>query len=427
MTLANLWGWANPNDGKEYALVGNSKGMSIVDVSNPKNISEVVQINGPSSEWREVRTYDHYAYVTTEGGGGLQIVDLSQLPSKNLTVTSWTPTIKDKSGKDTKLSSIHALQIDNGKIYLYGSNIGNKGVVIADLKSNPMAPVYLGNYENGAGRDIYVHDGYARNDTLYAGHIFAGYCEIVDLRNPAKGVSLANFQTPGKFTHNTWLSRNSKVCFTTDEVDDSFLAAYDISNLNNISLLGKIQSNPGSKSVVHNTYIIQKNEIDYAITSWYKDGVTIVNTSDPRRLVQVGNYDTSPLSGSGMNGCWGVYPYLPSGIILASDIQEGLFVLDAKYVTGVSENTIGDVKVISYPNPFSTEVTVSITTSEPSLINEGLSLDLYDVVGNRISIVKPEDRTGTFKILREGLTSGIYFYRISNGTRVIASGKLSAE
>jgi len=48
-------------------------------------------------------------------------------------------------------------------------------------------------------------------------------------------------------------------------------------------------------------------------------------------MVEVGNYDTSDFSGGGFNGAWGVYPYLPSGNLLASDIEEGLFVLKPTY------------------------------------------------------------------------------------------------
>jgi hypothetical protein len=120
-------------------------------------------------------------------------------------------------------------------------------------------------------------------------------------------------------------------------VSNSFLSSYDISNTSNITLLDKIQSNPGSGSIVHNTYIID----DYAVTSWYKDGFTIVDASRPANLVQVGNYDTYPSgSGSGFNGCWGVYPYLPSGNILASNISGSnpnngeLWVLTPTYVRG---------------------------------------------------------------------------------------------
>ena len=247
--LANICGWKSPVDGKEYALVGAGNGLSIVNVTNPANPVQIKLIPGSNSVWREIKTNGNYAYVTTEAGGGLQIVDLTNLPGTNLPVATWTPNISGKT-----LGSIHALHIDNGKVYLYGSNIGNKGAIVADIVTNPMVPVYLGSYDTR-----YIHDGYVRGDTLYACHIYQGDCEIVNMKNPAAGVSLADFQTPNVFTHNSWLSKDSKICFTTDEVSNSFLAAYDVSNLSNVTELDRIQSNPGGQSVVHNTHIIQKN------------------------------------------------------------------------------------------------------------------------------------------------------------------------
>ncbi|HEY4800284.1 MAG TPA: choice-of-anchor B family protein, partial [Bacteroidia bacterium] len=324
--LSNICGWTDTVNHKEYALVGGANGLSVVDITTPSTPVQIVQIPGPSCTWREIKTYKHYAYVTTECGTvGLQIVDLSNLPSATLTTTTWTPNI---SG--TVLSTIHALHIDEakGKIYLYGSKVGNQGALIADIKTNPMVPIYLGKYDNR-----YIHDGYVRNDTLYACHIYQGDVEIVDCTNPAAGVSLADFTTPNNFAHNSWLSGNSKVCFTTDEVNNSYLAAFDISNLNNITELDRIQSNPGSQSVVHNVHIINVGGNDFAVTSWYNDGFTIVDAGRPNNLVQVGNYDTAPtVSGGGMDHDWGVFPFFPSGTIVASDIENGLFVCKPTYV-----------------------------------------------------------------------------------------------
>ncbi|HQV01040.1 MAG TPA: carboxypeptidase regulatory-like domain-containing protein, partial [Bacteroidia bacterium] len=65
--------------------------------------------------------------------------------------------------------------------------------------------------------------------------------------------------------------------------------------------------------------------------SWYKEGVVIVDAVRPDNLIEVGHYDTSPQTGGGFDGAWGVYPYLPSGNVLVSDMSEGLFVLTPTY------------------------------------------------------------------------------------------------
>jgi choice-of-anchor B domain-containing protein len=320
--LSNIWSWKDPQDGIEYALVGAANGMSVVDVSTPSSPKKIVQIPGPNSIWREIRTNGNYAYITTEAGGGLQIVDLTNLPNTNLTTKLWTPTI---SG--TVLGSIHSLQIDNGKIYLYGSQVGKKGAIIADITTDPMNPKFLGLYDVR-----YVHDGYVRNDTMYSGHIYDGEFAVVDAKKPASPQVLATVKTPTAFTHNTWLSTNSKYCFTTDENKNSFLGAFDVSNLADITEVDRIQSNPGCNAVVHNTYVIKKSNADFAVTSWYKEGVVICDVSRPWNMVQVGNYDTSPSgTATGMDNNWGVDPFLPSGIVVASDIQNGLFVFSPTY------------------------------------------------------------------------------------------------
>lgn len=333
-TLANVWGYAA--GGNEYALVGAKNGLSIVNVTNPDDPEEIIQIAGPVSSWREIKTYQHYAYVVTEGGGGVQIVNLSNLPGTNLTWHSYT----GNGPIAGQLSNVHALHVDEtkGYLYLFGANplpFGGRAVVL-NLNADPYNPTYAGYFNSSfSSNHNYIHDGYVDNDMMYAGHIYGGFFSIVNMTNKSSPSLITTEQTPGNFTHNTWRSGNT--LFTTDEVSNSFLASFDITSTSDISLLDKIQSNPGSNSIVHNTYIIN----DYAVTSWYKDGFTIVDVSRPANLVQVGNYDTYPNgSGSGFSGCWGVYPYLPSGNILASNISGAtsgngeLMVLTPDYVRG---------------------------------------------------------------------------------------------
>ena len=322
--LANIGGYVD-SLGNEYALVGHTEGLSIVNVQDPANPFIVAEIPGPNSIWREVKTWQQYAYVTTEGGNqGLQVVDLRNLPGTVIPYHNWTPSITTNVGSYT-LSTIHALHIDNGYAYLYGANNGSgiDGIVIADL-ADPWNPTLAG-YYNG----YYVHDGYVRNDTVWACHIYDGFFSAINVIDKANPVQLSQVHTPSNFTHNSWLSDNSQYLFTTDEVDNSYLAAYDVSDVNNIIFMDKIQSqNTGSNSIVHNTHILN----DFAITSWYNDGVVITDVHRPQNLVNVGFYDTNALSGGGFNGCWGVYPFLPSGNLVISDIEEGLFVVAPNYI-----------------------------------------------------------------------------------------------
>lgn len=338
--LANLWGYAD-GAGNEYALVGTQTGMSIINVTSPTNPTLVVDITGPFSDWREIKTYGHYAYVVTEGQSGvnvgLMIVDLSKLPNLDVNNINHVRTYIGDGIITGQFIKAHALHVDEsaGFLYLYGSNLYEGRPVILSL-ANPYYPTYAG-YVNtsftGANHN-YVHDGYVDNNMLYAGHIYGGFFSIVNTTNKSNPELLETQHTPNKFTHNTWL--NGSTLFTTDETGSSYVAAYDVSDPEDIQLLDKIQSNPGENSIVHNTYIIN----NYAVTSWYTDGITIVDASRPENLVQVGNYDTYPDgSGFGFYGCWGVYPYLPSGNIIASNINDvpnsstgKLFILTPTYV-----------------------------------------------------------------------------------------------
>lgn len=313
-TLANVWGYAA--DGREYALAGGAKGLIIVDITNPDQPQQIVQIPGPVSLWKEIKTFGHYAYVVSEGGQGIQVVDLSGLPSPNLNYHFY----QGDSTIQNQLNTIHALHIDTtkGYLYAYGGGLFDGRAKVFDLNPDPYNPVYAGTFNSSfPGNHNYIHDGYVDNDTMYSAHIYGGFFSIVDMSDKNNPVLLSTQPTPGLFTHNTWLSTDHKTLFTTDEVNNSSLSAYDISDPGNIKLLDRIKSNPGSGSMVHNTHILG----NYAVTSWYKDGFTIVDVTRPDNLVQVGNFDTYTGSGGNSEGCWGVYPFFPSGTLVATNIS----------------------------------------------------------------------------------------------------------
>lgn len=326
-TLANICGYTAPN-GNEYALLGDEDGMVIVDVTVPTNVVRIVQIPMVNSLWKEIKVYQNYAYVTTEGtGGALQIVDLSAIPAT--TPASYTyHTYTGDGAINNQLSTVHALHIDTvtGYCHLFGTNLFNGGAIFLDLNTDPYNPTYAGKYDaNG-----YVHDGYVDNDTLYAGHIYAGQFAIVDCTNKSAPVVLGTQTTATAFTHNTWISADRQTLFTTDENTNSFLTSYDISDPQNIQELDRTQSwNPNSGSIVHNTHVVGQN---WAVTSWYRDGFVITDITRPHNLVNVGWYDTYNGSGNGFDGDWGVYPYFSSGTIVVSNINEGLFVFSPTYV-----------------------------------------------------------------------------------------------
>ena len=355
--LSNIGGFVDSLN-NEYALVGHYEGLDVVNVTNPDSVYIQFTVPGPSSQWREVKTWEGFAYITTEGGGGLTVADLRELPD-TVIYHNWT----GNNAINGQLDNIHALHIEDGIAYLYGSNLFNGGAVMADL-TDPWNPDYVGKYDNFG----YIHDGYVRNDTIYAGHIYTGYFTVADLTDPTNPVVLGQQYTPGLFTHNTWLNDAGNVCFSTDEVDSSYVTAYDISDLSNIVELDRIQSNPGAGSIGHNTHYMN----DYVVTSWYKDGITIVDVSHPDNMIQTGNFDSYLQgSGPGFAGCWGVYPYLPSGTIVLSDMNNGLYVLTPDYVRGCYlEGVVTD----TLTNALLSGVDVQIVSANTGDLSDGVGI-----------------------------------------------------
>ncbi len=338
--INDIWGYTA--NGKEYALVGGTTGTSIVDITNPSMPTELFFIEGDTSIWRDIKTYQDFAYVTNEEGGGLLIIDLSNLPN-NIEYHRWKVLSFD-------YETAHNIFIDeNGFAYLFGSNIENQGAFILDLNSpNRFKPPFVGLYN-----DRYCHDGFVRNNILWTSEIYQGDFSAVDMTNKSSPIILARQSTSTKFTHQCWLSDDNNYLITTDEKPGAYVDIYDVSDLNNIELIDKYKSMPDDSLIPHNAFFLGN---DYIFNSYYRNGVTLVDATRKNNLVEIGNYDTSPFSSdNGFQGCWGVYPYLPSGNIIASDREEGLFILsptfkracyiEGKIIDTVKNLPINDVRV----------------------------------------------------------------------------------
>ncbi|MGB0930776.1 MAG: choice-of-anchor B family protein [Chitinophagales bacterium] len=326
-TLNDIWGYATPN-GREYALVGMTSGVSIVEVTQPLEggeLEELFFIPGDTSTWRDVKTFRNYAYIVNEKGGGMQIVNLAGLPdTSQITVQNWT----GGTWADSTLvcTQAHNLFIDEKGIgYIVGADFSKGGAIMIDIAANSTNPPIIGVYD-----DFYIHDIYVRGDTMWTAEIYTGEFAVVDVKDKLNPVTLARHSTPSNFTHNTWLSDDGKTLFTTDERNNAFVAAYDVSDLTDIREVDRYQTATSLNQgvVPHNTFV----KGNHLVTSYYTDGVTIVDATFPNNLIEVGYYDTSTNEGGGFSGCWGVYPYLPSGLILASDRQNGLYVLESDYL-----------------------------------------------------------------------------------------------
>ncbi|MEM1219868.1 MAG: choice-of-anchor B family protein [Bacteroidota bacterium] len=324
--LNDVWGYTAP-DGTEYALVGSREGTSIVDLSDPTEPTELFFVPGDNTVWRDLKTWEDKAYVTADGSStsdGLVIIDLSDLPN-SAPFVNYTPFLE--SFQDT-LYNCHNLYIDEfGIIYLSGCNVNGGGVIAFDATTNPFAPDYLGPMET-----FYSHDAYVRENILYSSNINDGFFSVVNVVDKEEPIILAQQETPFTFTHNAWLSDDGNTLYTTDERRNASVAAYDLSELDDIQLLDEYRpaATLNRGVIPHNVHVLN----EYIVVSYYTDGCIVLDGNRPHNLIQVAQYDTWPGSDGGFKGNWGAYPYLPSGRVLATDIDSGLFVLNIDYKRG---------------------------------------------------------------------------------------------
>ncbi len=312
----DCWGWWD-SQGNEYAIVGlDPGGVAIVNITNPASPVVMGTTTGPPSVWRDIKSFQNYVYVvhdfSTMPGAGLQIIDMNALPN-----------IVYKDTIIQGISTVHNLYIDDGYAYLCGSNT-NPGIDILDLNPDPWNPVLVGQYTNR-----YVHDVYVRNNIAYSSEVEFGLT-MLDVSNKGNIQVIGQRPYVNSATHNAWLNDSSNICFTTDEVSEGFVKSWDVSDPSNIFFLDEYRSSTGAPnhlSSPHNVHVLN----DYLVTSYYRDGMTVVDGSRPHNLVEVGHYDTTPLSGDGFDANWGAYPFFPSGTCIASDYYSGLFIFNVNY------------------------------------------------------------------------------------------------
>lgn len=317
----DIWGHTAP-DGREYAILGNVGTTLFFDITAPDAIVEIARIPGQlNSVWRDYKTYGQYAYMCADQGAeGLTIFDLSQLPDTVIQVSQST----------AFFSQAHNIFIDEvqGRLYVAGGDNPSNGVTILDLTENPAAPTLLGNPTLPAGG--YIHDIFVRNHIAYCSHGTNGF-SIYDLSDPTTPVTLGtltNYPEQG-YNHSSWVQDDNEYLVFADETFGRSLKMVDVSDPMEMEVVDLFKSEllapQATGSIAHNPFI----RGNYAIISYYHEGVQVFDLTDPENVEQFAYYDTHPQNTSyqGYDGCWGIYPFFPSGNIIASDTENGLFVL----------------------------------------------------------------------------------------------------
>ena len=330
----DIWGWVDALTGREYALMGMANGTAFVEVTDPENPAYLGTLPTVTfaSTWRDIKVYQDHAYIVADAAGahGMQVFDLTRLRGVNTPQTF----IEDALYADLQNAHNLAINEDTGFAYAVGTNTCSEGLHIIDI-TIPNNPMFA-----GCHADFEVHDtqcvSYAGPDPDYANtEICANSAEdrveLVDVTNKSFTVSINNFNYPQLgFVHQGWFTEDHRFLLIGDELDESNFGVPTRTHIFNVSDLDApvyVSAYEGpSTSIDHNLYVLGNRVFEANYTS----GLRVLEFADlaNSELREIAWFDTFPDSDAqDFDGAWSVYPYLPSGNILVSDISNGLFVL----------------------------------------------------------------------------------------------------
>ena len=340
------WGWTDPDDGNEYAIMGLKNGTAFIDISDPINPVYLGKLptHTSNSTWRDIKVYQNHAFVVSEAGGhGMQVFDLTRLRN----VANPPETFTEDAHYDG-FGSAHNIVINEESGYAYGVGADfNGGAHFINIQ-DPLNPIGEGGYA-GSG---YTHDAQVVNyngpDTDYTGReIYIGsnesFVTIVDVTDKSNPVLIANATySNDSYTHQGWLTEDLNYFILGDETDElnfgfnTKTIVFDFSDLDNPQFdFDYFGTTP---AIDHNGYT--KNNKYYLAN--YTAGLTVLDISDlgNQNMSEIGYFDTYPSSNSaGFSGAWNVYPYFESGNIVISNSSGGGFFLVKSNATDTTSPT----------------------------------------------------------------------------------------
>jgi choice-of-anchor B domain-containing protein len=416
-TYNEIWGLA-VNDA-EIAVIGSTMGTHFIDVTDPSNPTEITDafvpgaVQGTNIVHRDYHDFGGYLYTVCDESSNstLQIIDISDLPnSVNVVYDS-----------NDILNRAHNIFIDSASARIYASGVRRNGISgftniqVIDI-SDPTAPVVLNNYN-----DIpYSHDVYVEDDIVYSNCGNDGFfvVDFTDATNPIILGSMSTYTQQG-YNHSGWLANDKQHYYLADETFNRDMKVVDVSDFDDISVLSTFNAEQTLATIPHNLIV----RCDVLYVSYYFEGIQIYDISDPANPVRTHFYDTSTETNTNglYRGNWGVYPFLPSGNILASDMQNGLFVLEAisehNCEGSVSTKTPTDIynNIITYPQPATDFIQIELQTTDNQADTNS---ELIDLTGRTVQVFAPQNLLeGKNEItfdLNSSISNGIYFLRISS-------------
>jgi len=390
-----VWGFVS--NSREYGVIGSTAGTHIFDVTDPSNSSEIHFIPGADQGGaiihRDYHDRNGYLYaVSDEGNSTLQIIDLRHLPDSISVVYDSNELIKTS----------HNIFIDESLNIMYACNVRKPSsewtatsLALYDIE-DPTNPIHLIDYEV-PGTSSGAHDMWVNNDTAFVNNGYDGLyvVDFSDLSNPSIIGSLTEYTDKG-YNHSGWPSKDMQTYIMADENWGYDMKVLDISDLSNISETTTFSSEIHPASIPHNQIV----HGDYVYVSSYHDGLQVYDISSPSNPTKVGYFYTYLEDDhASYKGAWGVYPFLPSGNILVSDMQYGLYVLAPNSNFNISEGSNQSLNI--YPNPANSRIDIGLPSSEKKL-----QIEITDLHGK--TILKKDINASDNKVNLKSIKSGIY-------------------
>jgi len=330
----DIWGWFDAQSGNEYALMGMTNATAFVDVTNPESpvFLGTLPTQTVSSAWRDIKVYQDHAYIVADGAGahGMQVFDLTRLRGLAAPQTFSADVVY---GDFANAHNI-AINEDTGFAYVVGTNTCDEGLHMIDI-TTPINPLF-----GGCHSTFETHDSQCVNYQVPdADHLNREICfssakdrvEVVDVTVKAAPVSLSSTVYPQLgFVHQAWLTEDHRFLLVGDEFDELNFGVPTRTHVIDVSDLDApvhvFAYEATTTSIDHNLYVLGSRVFEANYTS----GLHVLDIGDlaNSELSEAAFFDTFPGSeAADFDGAWSVYPYLPSGTILVSDVSNGLFIL----------------------------------------------------------------------------------------------------
>ena len=407
-----VWGLA-VND-SEYAIIGSTQGTHFINVTDPSSPIEDFFVRGASFGnhiiHRDYHDYNGYLYAVSGEDrdnlkSALQIIDISNLPES----------IDVIYNSNARIRKAHNIFIDTSQAKLYACAVKGGDAAFSALRIYDISniePVLEANYTIDIGGSVVanVHDAFVNDHLAYlnAGNDGLLIVDFANLEAPEVLTSLKGTDYPDSgYNHSGWLSEDGKYYYFADETWGTDMKVYDVTDPRNIILVSTFDAGNDSQfSIPHNQVVY----CNYIFTSYYYDGLQVHDISDPENPKRVMYYPTTSITArANYEGAWGVYPFLPSGNILVSDMQNGLFIIEKlnDYCTpsSLDEQIVTNLNVKLFPNPNNGRFVISSD-------REIQHLKLYNMTG---SLVYEAQNVKEQTLNMHHLNAGIYFAELNIG------------